>query len=977
MFTRLLLCFCVSLSLLCSPAAAQDLYRHYTVKDGLPTNTVNSISQDKAGNIWMATGSGAVRYDGHSFRVFGKPDGLRTEDVFDVIPGTDDRLYLLDYADGLDYLYRDSLYSIRTPGNRIMYVNTNFGLSYFSLDGTTYLLLGGRTYESGLQELLVKQGLRQADETGPIVLAYPFLLWMKDSTVSSFDLFTGRKWQDRLAVPDDKSRAYFSSGHVVYASGIPSQISLYNPQARVSAVLSFRDPEGIAFNAKQIIPTADNIQVTTERGLLVYDHLFRPIDSFAIDTRSNGITALFRDRSRNIWMIMAGNGLKFVSHYYRSTSVAAGRSYLDILFANGRLYAIDRYGNMIVTDSNLGTLQEIAVRNRAGNNRNIRSIGLYATPGGIVAASTGNIVLLRDGGPQELIATGPNASRMPLIKDVCCAGDKVYLLRYDGVGRLDAVTRQCDTLLRGRFTRFAVDSRGGFWLAADNKRLYASDPSRRWYDVYQRYPFLERAGEPGSLLCDTSGNLILAHGRRLIVYHTPSGRYLHRDYGSKITRCQLSNRKLLVCTDGFIDLYAPEGHEYRQQNRFYNFDHTLYEDIAGIAVSDRHLYLATNTGVVRMPLDNRLEPDSGFLYGIHTEALGNDDTLLYPPAYGIPELRYSAGRTFFRFAGVSFSYGRDITYRYYLEGADRQWQTSRSPAVSYAALAPGNYRLHVSASFDRYGLRSREQVLRFRIMPLWWQRKVVQVAVLLIVLLLVLLIGSRWLLLRKNKQLQVLLLEKRASETQLAMLQYQMNPHFVFNALTSVQGFVKLHKNELANDYLLEFTRLIRMYLEFSRKRFVSLAEELQALRLFADIERRRYNSRFDVWFHDRQLPPALLQVQIPPMILQPFVENAIHHGLYHKADGPGLLEVTLGGDERTLRVQIDDNGIGRERAQALRDTYRKTPSRGNEIIAERIRLLAEQQIMQIAITITDKTDAEGRPAGTRVNLLFYLKNAF
>lgn len=974
MFACRHLCLSLCLWLLCRSAAAQDLYRHYTVKDGLPTNTVHSITQDRAGHIWMATGSGAVRYDGHDFCVFGKADGLKTEDVFDVIPAPDGRLYLMDYADGLDYLYRDSLYSIPTPGNRINYINTSSGISYFNILDKTYVLIGGKIYAPDLRQELVKRGWQKAG--GRALLVFPYLLSIKGSTVSSFDLRTGRMAHDRLPVPDSgKTGSYVVTNTFIYAVHCPDWIALYNPATRASALLSFRDPQGIAFNARQIIPTAGNIQITTEHGLQVYDSDFRPVDSFAIDTRTNGITALFRDRSRNIWMIMAGNGIRFVSHYYRSTSFFSDRSYHDILFEDNRLYAIDHYGNMVVSDSDLHTVQETPVRNVAINRKNIRSIGLYQTSRGIVAVSTKNVTLLRGGKLEDLIAPGVRSRFILSMKDACCVGDKIYLLHYNTLSCVDVISGKYSKMLNGLFTHFTIDSRGVIWLATDNKKLYALHRPQRWYDVYKRYPFLERAGELNRLLSDTSGNVILAHGSHLVVYHTRSGRYDHCDYRSRIIRCQLSNGRLLVCTDGFIDLYITDGIGYRRQNRFYNFGHTLYEDIAGIAVSDRHLYLATNTGVVRMPLANTLPVDSGFLYGTHTEALGNEDTLLRLPASTIPELKYTTGRTFFRFAGTAFSYGRDMVYRYFLEGVDRQWQTSRTPTVSYAALAPGIYALHVSASFDQYGLRSREHVLRFSVTPLWWQRRAVQVTLLLVALLLLLLLGSRWLLLRKNKQLQLLLLEKRASETQLAMLQYQMNPHFVFNALTSVQGFVKLNKNELANDYLLEFTQLIRMYLEFSRKRFVTLAEELQALRLFVEIERKRYSRRFDVRYYDARLPAHLLQVQIPPMILQPFVENAIHHGLYHKTDGPGLLELTLEGDERVLRIRIDDNGIGRERAQALRDTYRKTPSRGNGIIAERVRLLAEQQIMQIAITVTDKTDAAGQPAGTRVDLLFYLKN--
>ena len=167
-----------------------------------------------------------------------------------------------------------------------------------------------------------------------------------------------------------------------------------------------------------------------------------------------------------------------------------------------------------------------------------------------------------------------------------------------------------------------------------------------------------------------------------------------------------------------------------------------------------------------------------------------------------------------------------------------------------------------------------------------------------------------------NAQQKLTELEKEKNNLEMQALRAQMNPHFIFNCLSSINRFILINKTEEASDYLTKFSRLIRMALHNSEKPLITLENELEALRLYLDLERLRFKNAFNysITFINTI---DINAVYIPPMLIQPFAENAIWHGLMHKKD-IGCLEIQLCAEDKTLTCAIIDNGIGRNMAAAL-----------------------------------------------------------
>lgn len=309
-------------------------------------------------------------------------------------------------------------------------------------------------------------------------------------------------------------------------------------------------------------------------------------------------------------------------------------------------------------------------------------------------------------------------------------------------------------------------------------------------------------------------------------------------------------------------------------------------------------------------------------------------------------------------------------FKYYLDNFDRD-RTTLPPGfyqVDYRRVPPGHYTFHVSGA-NNLGASGEEAVLNIIIIPAWYQTFLFKFLVVFISLALV---GS-FILLRLNSlhnrheiEKQLLTTQAELIRSQKFALRSQMNPHFIFNSLNSIQNFVLKNDVDSANYYLSNFSILMRKVLEYSQYNFITLAEELEMIQLYLKMEKMRFSRKFDIEIKISQDIDQHL-VRIPPMLLQPYLENAILHGLQlikHK----GLLQVLVEDHEDFMTILIIDNGIGREKARAIRErTGHK--SKGLANIEKRIQLYNKISEKHLSVNIVDLFDENGEPAGTRVEI--------
>lgn len=339
-------------------------------------------------------------------------------------------------------------------------------------------------------------------------------------------------------------------------------------------------------------------------------------------------------------------------------------------------------------------------------------------------------------------------------------------------------------------------------------------------------------------------------------------------------------------------------------------------------------------------------------------------------------LSYSDNRLGFSFIGISYRNTEDIVYRYKLEGIDADWSPpTKDTRTAYSHLPPGKYTFWVQAAHQGQAW-SNPQSFSFQIKPpfwrTWWFIGLMVLVVALVGWLIYAEINNRIEQRRREQQMQF-----QAEKVQLEhqALYAMMNPHFTFNALQSIQYFIHRQDKIAANKFLASFAKLMRKNLDSLNQEFISLAEEIERLNLYLSLEKMRFQDKFTYTIEvDDSLNTN--EIQVPPMIFQPYVENSIKHGIMPLEEREGSIVVRIEpADDDHLRVTLTDNGIGITASKARRENRPSDHvSRGMKITQDRLALFANLTGKKHSLDIRELFAPDGVSAGTQVEMILPLK---
>ncbi|HEX2606795.1 MAG TPA: histidine kinase [Flavisolibacter sp.] len=333
--------------------------------------------------------------------------------------------------------------------------------------------------------------------------------------------------------------------------------------------------------------------------------------------------------------------------------------------------------------------------------------------------------------------------------------------------------------------------------------------------------------------------------------------------------------------------------------------------------------------------------------------------------YRIPykvTLPYLQNNITIHFNGVSFAGDGELTYAWSLDGRMKTWQQTQSNTVSFGDLAPGTYHFSVKARTSNTAW-SQTVPFTFTITPPFWDTAWFHLALSILGAVIVALI-YRFHLRRVTRKAQE---ENRLQRLEMKALKAQMNPHFIYNALNSIQSLVLDNNQKDSLKYISKFSRLLRQTLDSSDTHIVPLSKDLELLELYIQLEslRMNFNFTYKITVLDDMDPEKEM---IPPLLIQPYVENALWHGLSEKA-GEKLLQLTLYTEGSFIVCKVRDNGIGRKRSAELKSLSASThTSKGMNITGKRLELHNGRS--DKSIQINDLYDASSQPAGTEVQLL-------
>ncbi len=422
----------------------------------------------------------------------------------------------------------------------------------------------------------------------------------------------------------------------------------------------------------------------------------------------------------------------------------------------------------------------------------------------------------------------------------------------------------------------------------------------------------------------------------------------------RVTSFHWYRQRLFVQTASlFYELDPATGQEIQ---RVESIKGLSFKSVKEVVLWLDQVWVTTAKGLQYFPL-SLLEAET-YAPNLRLDSLRVNDARIAPTSN--LQLGFRQNKLSFFFSSPSIAYADALKYAYRLVGLDQDWVTNPYPenVVNYRSLPPGAYAFEVKAVYRDQ--ESAVKTIAFTIQPPYWTTWWFLLgAAGLFVVLVVSIAHFRLANLRRKNQL---LDEVNASR--LTALKSQMNPHFIFNAINSIQNLILTEKVEAAYTYVARFSQLVRTTLEHSDRDFISLEEEIEHLEVYLKIEQLRFQPSFHYSLDGDQAP---MELMIPPMLVQPFVENAIKHGLLHK-EGDKHLKIAFAFSNQ-LVCTIEDNGIGRKASQAIqkRQGERHT-SFATKATQKRIQVMSEHYRQALSYRFEDVV-VNNEISGTRVVL--------
>lgn len=579
-----------------------------------------------------------------------------------------------------------------------------------------------------------------------------------------------------------------------------------------------------------------------------------------------------------------------------------------------------------------------------------------------------------------------------------------------------------------RWGDLAADGAGNIWITADADGLIRWDRRKNQYRYFKDELTIGRdsgsVGRQSQLFHDSQGNTWVARSGGYSVYLRDQDRFVHHIFSKDSARSfpfvfdfaeDRQGRVWLSSGDGWYgmaDLRHPEKGLVR---KFDLKDHDIAGYFTYLATDvDGNVWGFTSSELVRInSIDLSLSRFS-FSYGVPAGDFfgfcflptgemvfgGRNGITMANPAElqrnrelpipyvaqlkllnqtvfydGSSPLNLSYRQNFIslQFSAKAYSMASGTHFRYRLKGFDDWVESSSGRLANYTNIPPGDYVFQLQAANNEYIWNEEMLEIPISIASAWWMTWWFQLGVVLLVAgAIYWLYRYRIQQFRKKEKLKTQY-EKKLANVEMTALLAQMNPHFLFNSLNSIDSYIIRNESGKASEYLNNFARLMRLILQNSRSNYITLKDELEALDLYLQMESLRFREKFKYSIITDETID-LSAVVIPPMLVQPYVENAIWHGIMHKTDGqPGLVEIYISQDLRNnLICVVRDNGIGRAKAEALKaqNPGNRKRSMGMQITRDRIEMINKLYNTTTEVMITDLVNDAGEAAGTEVRLV-------
>ena len=951
---------------------AQTIYLpHYSTKNGLPSNNCFFTLQDKKGYIWVATDAGVSRFDGAVFENFSIDDGLPDNQILQLKEDRKGRIWFLALNGQLSYFYNGKIYN-QNNNSKLKQLNFDAVVVSFFEDSKGKIWFGTNKNTIGVWD--EKTFIKYSSPN----LNYQFI----NSTIHEDK-------QGNIWAYSSQAVHLFLKNNFVLVKNTAIPLSYKTIIHSPDKSMYFLDKNGL--NLKQgtfnkFILKIDSNLLNNRPGYIYLDNkeLWLSNNSGVYVTNFNGrtrqilkdidVNQIIKDNNHNMWFTTK-NGI------YRLPDTKE------------RLFIINNKNGL--TNNNIKSITK--------DNQNRLWLGLNS--------ASIDILNLKSKAIDKILL--PNPLKFNLIKQLAFdkKNEKIYFAADYGLGSLSSKYPAKSNINYLKETsnsvfvikNFSLDSTQKMAIALSSGVVIVNDRINKFEFTSSNYKekedyFKDRSY---SVFYDNHQSLWLSNLNGVSEFNSKKLNKFYKNDQLLTKRIndiqQLSNGNLAMATDGYGILIVKNGKVVNHITQKNGLNNNI---INKLFVKDNYLWAISRAGINKISFKQNQLTVNTFDYAndLLSDELNDlyidNDTAYFATNSGLvyfahnqEALQTKAPKTYissvtnnkefidltssnfilnpgqhtiaFNYSAIDFKNKR-ISYKYRLKN-DANWSETKSRRVELSSLEPGDYVFEVSAK-SQDSEWSQSAKINFTIKKHFWQTWTFIIILLIFAAYILYFITVRITKSQKNKEQEQLLLKNKILMLELQALQAMMNPHFVFNVMNSIQHYINTKNTSSANKVLTGFAKLIRKNLEICTKSYISLEEEIEYLNLYLSLEKYRFGEKFSYNINiDKQIETE--EVFIPSMILQPYIENAIWHGIMPKEEG-GNVKISITKESKDyLSIKIIDNGVGI--TNSLADKKSKHESKGMDLTHERIVLLNRIEAKPIQLFIE-----QNGISGTTVTIL-------
>ena len=963
--------------------AYNSVFRHFSVNEGLPSSEIYHIIQDSKGYLWVATNMGVSRYDGKEFKNFDTEDGLPVNTIFEVYEDETGRVWFVGFPFQLSYFVNGSIVPykynsiLRTvagkgkvPVKKSFRVDKDNNVFFSLINDNKIYKINARGEMGSIYNLSTKP-----HNTAVIKVGGQLLICSKgrhnEQTELNVDFF------DKSKMFALGSSSKFSHGFYMVQLSKKGEV-LYAQNDRLSHILPDGSCTTHVLKDRILWISTDNdgaIWVGFANGGVQKfgaGSLHQEPELTYLDSLS--VTSVLQDSEGGKWFSTIEDGLFYqqTEGYYSISRSKLGGDYIkDVEFFDGKTYV----GLM---NKRFGIFENEKVKEISYFDQHLKPVNiLHAYKDEVLWLVTDDYLYSYDkshfhkhiNNYSDEVSSVLKLSRFSFsIKNIYpISATEVLLAESNALsifkdGKVvynsfidDNIELRIEAIAKGADSTYLLGTFNGLWTFCNSRFEYLGIES----------PLLKERITDIAVYNDRGDYILATKGSGIIVKTRDSILQISRLKGlssNSVTSLLILGNTLWVGTNNGLNLIdleelgKPSPHILVMKK-----EHGLISnEITQLKGNEAFVYIVTSAGVTIVDRA-KYKPES-YRPPIYISGLSimKKDTSISDDY----KLSYDHNFIIISYTGISFRDGGNLHYKYRLKGLSNEWVYTNNTEVEYAFLPPGNYQFEVLAINSDGEESPVSAAMQFVILPPFWKTWwFILLAILATATPLFFYISYRLRVIKKEHQLQNDLNWYRQQA-----LTRQMDPHFVFNTLNSIQSYVIKNDRLASSQYLSKFARLMRLILNNSQNQAIPLSDEISALNLYMELESLRFQYKFE-YSIETDASVDTENSYIPAFIIQPFIENAIWHGIMGLKT-VGIININFVRDNGQLLCTVQDNGIGRVKSREMKvegDIKRK--SLGISLVQSRLKLLNDFYGVEMSFNFTDLYNDNATPAGTRVTI--------